>query len=56
MLGTADGGETWDVRYLGGRGERGWKIQFADTRVGCVSIEGPSVEGVVLRTADGGRT
>jgi photosystem II stability/assembly factor-like uncharacterized protein len=57
VLGTVDGGETWDVRFLGDRaGERAWKIQFVDGSVGYVSIEGASPEGVVLRTADGGRT
>jgi photosystem II stability/assembly factor-like uncharacterized protein len=57
VLGTVDGGESWDVRYLGSRaGERAWKIQLVDESVGYVSVEGATPEGVVLRTADGGRT
>lgn len=55
ILATADGGETWQVRYLStARGQRAWKIQFASDRIGYVTTEGPKAEGVVLKTTDGG--
>jgi photosystem II stability/assembly factor-like uncharacterized protein len=57
VLGTSDGGATWDTRYLSdNRGEWGWKIQFVTPSVGYVTIEGPTTEGVILKTTDGGRT
>jgi hypothetical protein len=57
VLATADGGETWQTRYMStDPGQRAWKIHFVDDRVGYVTIEGSSPEGVVLKTTDGGST
>lgn len=57
ILATADGGETWQTRYLSaGVGQRAWKIDFASDRVGYVTTEGFSPEGAVLKTTDGGAT
>lgn len=55
VLSTADGGETWQRRYTSASlGQWAWKIQFVTDRVGYVTTEGPTPEGVVLKTTDGG--
>src|SRR5215470_6833540 len=55
ILATSDGGETWERRYLSESvGEWAWKIHFVDDRVGFVTTEGPTPQGVVIRTTDGG--
>jgi photosystem II stability/assembly factor-like uncharacterized protein len=57
VLATADGGETWETRYLSdNRGEWAWKVQFVTPTVGYVTTEGVTTEGVILKTTDGGRT
>jgi len=37
-------------------GQWAWKIQFITDRIGYVTTEGPTPEGVVLKTTDGGAT
>jgi photosystem II stability/assembly factor-like uncharacterized protein len=55
ILATADGGETWQTRYTSTAvGQRAWKIHFANDRVGYVTTEGATAEGVVVKTTDGG--
>jgi len=57
VLGTHDGGATWDTRYVStAQGQWAWKIHFVTDRVGFVTTEGPTPEGVVLKTLDGGST
>jgi len=57
ILATTDGGETWQTRYTSTSvGQRAWKIHFASDRVGYVTTEGASPEGVVVKTTDGGAT
>jgi len=57
ILATSDGGATWRVRYMSAApGQRAWRIQFANDRIGYVTTEGPRAEGVVLETTDGGAT
>jgi photosystem II stability/assembly factor-like uncharacterized protein len=58
VLQTADGGNTWQQRYLGNRLEEwGWKISFPTPTMGYVSLErlnsGPMF---LLKTQDGGAT
>lgn len=57
ILATSDGGDTWQTRYTStAAGQRAWKIQFVNDRVGYVTTEGASPEGVVVKTTDGGAT
>lgn len=57
ILGTQDGGVSWQVRHLSSAfGEWGWKISFPSRSVGYVATQGPAGSGVVLKTTDGGAT
>ena len=57
ILATRDGGSTWERRYLSTRqGKWAWKISFPSRQVGYVSTQGPTPDGVVLKTVDGGQT
>lgn len=62
VLGTKDGGQTWQQRYLGPRnGEWGWKIAFPSRKVGYITIDSyttadNSQDEFFLKTKDGGQT
>lgn len=61
ILFTADGGDSWEVRYTGGRSsEWGWKISFPLPDTGYVSIQRSSAATssteYFLKTTDGGTT
>lgn len=57
ILGTRDGGATWETRYISQQqGKWAWKISFPSRDTGWVSTQGPTADGVVLRTVDGGLT
>jgi photosystem II stability/assembly factor-like uncharacterized protein len=57
ILMTRDGGATWQQKYLSTRrGKWAWKISFPSRLVGYVSTQGPTPDGSVLKTVDGGET
>ena len=57
ILGTDDGGDTWDVRYESTTpGTWGWKFSFPTPQIGYAAVQGPSPRGTVLKTTDGGQT
>ncbi|HWN82943.1 MAG TPA: FlgD immunoglobulin-like domain containing protein, partial [Candidatus Udaeobacter sp.] len=57
ILGTTNGGATWQTRFLTSRsGEWCWKIHFPTTSVGYVSIETFTGQAFFLKTTDGGLT
>ena len=57
IIGTEDGGATWEERFVGSaRGSWAWKISFPTPAVGYVATQGPSPGGIVLKTTDGGQT
>jgi photosystem II stability/assembly factor-like uncharacterized protein len=57
VLGTTDGGATWQTRHTTNRlGEWCWKINFPTPLVGYVSIERFSGTAFFLKTTDGGQT
>lgn len=56
ILGTSDGGATWQQRYAGTkRGQWSWKVSFPTRQVGYVATQGPGGGGVI-KTTDGGLT
>lgn len=56
ILGTSDGGATWQQRYAGTtRGQWSWKVSFPSREVGYVATQGPG-GGAVIKTTDGGLT
>ncbi len=57
ILGTSDGGATWEERFVGStEGRRSWKISFPTPDVGYVATQGPVESAVILKTVDGGQT
>ena len=55
ILMTRDGGDTWQQKYVSTqRGKWAWKISFPSRQVGYVSTQGPTLDGIVLKTVDGG--
>lgn len=57
IMGTDDGGDTWDVRYESAtEGSWGWKFTFPSALVGYAAVQGPTPGGIVLKTTDGGQT
>jgi photosystem II stability/assembly factor-like uncharacterized protein len=57
ILATGDGGATWETRYASASvGQWAWKVHFVSRQVGYVTTEGPTPDGSVLKTTDGGRT
>ncbi len=57
IMGTSDGGKTWDIRYQGSRnGNLCWKISFPSNRIGYVSLESSNDSVYVLKTTDKGAT
>jgi photosystem II stability/assembly factor-like uncharacterized protein len=57
ILATDDGGDTWRVVYRGTTtGKWAWKISFPTRQTGYVSTQGPTPDGAVLKTTDGGQT
>jgi photosystem II stability/assembly factor-like uncharacterized protein len=57
VLMTDDGGDSWRVVYRGPTaGKWAWKISFPTPQVGYVSTQGPTLDGTVLKTTDGGVT
>jgi photosystem II stability/assembly factor-like uncharacterized protein len=56
ILGTRDGGATWEERFVGtSPGQWSWKVSFPTRQVGYVATQGPGGGGVI-RTTDGGLT
>lgn len=57
ILGTIDGGATWQLRFKSAQsGTWAWKISFPSDSIGYVSEQGPSLGGLVVKTTDGGVT
>lgn len=57
VIGTEDGGVTWEERFVGSaRGSWAWKISFPTPAIGYVATQGPRPGGIVLKTTDSGRT
>lgn len=59
ILGTTDGGESWDTVYVSTRtNEWAWKLNFPSRKIGYVSLQrNNSVAPVfILKTTDGGTT
>jgi photosystem II stability/assembly factor-like uncharacterized protein len=55
VLGTLDGGDSWQVRHVSSQtGEWAWKIAFPTRSIGYVATQGSAGTGVVLKTTDGG--
>lgn len=55
VLGTVDGGDSWQVRHLSSQaGEWAWKISFPTRSIGYVATQGSAGTGVVLKTTDAG--
>jgi photosystem II stability/assembly factor-like uncharacterized protein len=56
ILGTSDGGATWEERFAGTQpGRWSWKVAFPTRMVGYVATQGPGGSGVI-KTTDGGLT
>ncbi len=58
VLYTADGGDTWEKRFITTRtGEWCWKISFPSRNVGYVSLQRNSASPIyILKTTDGGNS
>jgi len=57
VLGTTNGGKTWETRHTSTRtGEWCWKISFPTSSIGYVSIENFGGASYFLKTTDGGQT
>jgi photosystem II stability/assembly factor-like uncharacterized protein len=57
ILGTIDGGATWQLRFKSTQtGTWAWKISFPSDSIGYVAEQGPNLGGFVIKTTDGGAT
>src|SRR5262249_20359114 len=57
ILGTIDGGATWQLRFKSTQsGTWAWKISFPSDTIGYVAEQGPNQGGFVIKTTDGGMT
>ena len=57
ILGTIDGGATWQVRFKSTQsGTWGWKFAFPSDSIGYVAEQGPNQGGFFVKTTDGGMT
>ena len=57
ILGTIDGGATWQVRFKSSQsGTWGWKFAFPSDSIGYVAEQGPNQGGFFVKTTDGGMT
>jgi len=57
ILGTIDGGATWQLRFESAQaGTWAWKISFPSDSIGYVAEQGPNQGGFVIKTTDGGTT